>query len=611
MQFQVVSGSDLGQVFSADVSAATIGRGSGNLVALSDPKVSRQHARIEVVGGQGVVEDLGSTNGTYVNEQRLAARGRRALKPGDQVRVGDTTLRFDGLVAAAAGDPWLAQDASPASARPRWLIPAIAVLALLLLAAGLGWLLTRDTAGEVSTRDATRTAEAPVILVTPDTPTPVTYHTVAAETTPQPIDQVQAAPAAQPTAGQPEAPAPASPDSAAGAALGGQMPSGQMPGADAAGAAGALLPGGQMPGGAAAGAAGGLLPGGAGLEQLPAVAGQMFPGVPAEQLPQAMALAAQGGQLAPTDAQALIGGLFPGVPAAQLPAVIQSNFPGVPPDQLQAVLDLVFPGQGVAVPNASPLSGRIFYGARSDDGRLAIYQINADGSGQQLVLEDASEVAVSPDRQWLAYYSWRDDARGLRLRNIASGEERSLTADAEHSYPSWAPDQQRLVFYDYSDNTVQTIAVDGSDRRQIASGEFPAWSPRGDRIAYKGCIGNDCGIILVAPDGSDPRRLTTNANDGQPAWSPDGNALTFVSNRDGNWEIYAINADGSWLRRITDNPTTDGLPEWSADGLRIAFRSDRGGVWAIWVASGVSGPATKLVDAETGTRWQWEKISWR
>ena len=241
-----------------------------------------------------------------------------------------------------------------------------------------------------------------------------------------------------------------------------------------------------------------------------------------------------------------------------------------------------------------------------------IYVINADGSGRQLLLDDASEPAVSPDRQWLAYYSWRDDARGLRLRNLTTGEDRALTSSSEHSYPSWAPDQQRLVFYDFSDNTIQTINVDGSGQRQIAKGEFPAWSPAGDRIAFKGCVGGgDCGIILVRPDGSDPVRLTTNANDGQPAWSPDGNALTFVSNRDGNWEIYAINVDGSWLRRITDNPTTDGLPEWSADGLRIAFRSDRGGAWAIWVASGVGGPATRLVDAATGSQWQWEKISWR
>jgi len=353
----------------------------------------------------------------------------------------------------------------------------------------------------------------------------------------------------------------------------------------------------------------------AGLEQMPAAAGQLFPGVAPEQLPQVIGQAAQGGQLSPTQAQGLIAGMFPGVAPAQLPQAIQRAFPGVPSDQLQTVLNLVFPGQGVSVPGASSLNGRIFYGARTNDNRFQIYQINADGSGKQLLIEDASEPSVSPDRQWLAYYSWRDDQRGLRLHRLSgdgTGEDRTLTTDSNHSYPSWAPDQSRLVFYDYSNLSIQTIAPDGSGSRTIATGEFPAWSPSGDRIAFKGCIDNGkCGIVLVNRDGSNPTRLTTNANDGQPAWSPDGNALTFVSDRDGNWEIYAINADGSWLRRITDQPTTDGLPEWAADGMRIAFRSDRGGVWAIWIASGIGGPASKLVDAETGPNWQWEKISWR
>ena len=331
----------------------------------------------------------------------------------------------------------------------------------------------------------------------------------------------------------------------------------------------------------------------AGLEQLPLAAGQLFPGVSPEQLPQAIGQAALGGQMSPTQAQGLIAGMFPGVAPAQLPQAIQGAFPGVPPDQLQAVLGLVFPGQGVSVPGASPLNGRIFYGTRTGDERFQINQINADGSGQQVLIEDASEPAVSPDRQWLAYYSWRDDQRGLRLRRLSgdgAGEDLTLTTNSNHSYPNWAPDQSRLVYSDYSDNSIQTIAPDGSGSRTIATGEFPVWSPRGDRIAFKGCIGGgNCGIVLVNPDGSNPTRLTTNANDGQPAWSPDGNALTFVSDRDGNWEIYAINADGSWLRRITDQPSTDGLPEWAADGTRIAFRSDRGGTWAIWIASGIGG----------------------
>ncbi|GIF96940.1 FHA domain-containing protein [Catellatospora citrea] len=68
----------------------TFGRDSGlAAVALDDVSVSRRHARLEMVGDYLVLTDLGSTNGTYVNDQRLTRR--QALVPGDRIRIG----RFD------------------------------------------------------------------------------------------------------------------------------------------------------------------------------------------------------------------------------------------------------------------------------------------------------------------------------------------------------------------------------------------------------------------------------------------------------------------------------------------------------------------------------------
>jgi hypothetical protein len=85
---------DLGQAFQAGPVPLTIGRAGDNAIALAgDEFASGHHARIES-GRDGVwIVDLGSTNGTFVNGARLD--GRRQLRDGDVVQVGDTELRFE------------------------------------------------------------------------------------------------------------------------------------------------------------------------------------------------------------------------------------------------------------------------------------------------------------------------------------------------------------------------------------------------------------------------------------------------------------------------------------------------------------------------------------
>jgi FHA domain/zinc-ribbon domain len=60
-----------------------------------EAKVSRRHARISLSGGNYLIEDLGSTNGTFINRgRRLAPGDRHPLKDGDEIIVGKTFLRF-------------------------------------------------------------------------------------------------------------------------------------------------------------------------------------------------------------------------------------------------------------------------------------------------------------------------------------------------------------------------------------------------------------------------------------------------------------------------------------------------------------------------------------
>jgi pSer/pThr/pTyr-binding forkhead associated (FHA) protein len=70
---------------------ATLGRGDVEIV-LEDPFASSRHARVERQGGVTVLEDLGSTNGTYLNEELL--RGPQPLHPGDRIRIGDSVFTF-------------------------------------------------------------------------------------------------------------------------------------------------------------------------------------------------------------------------------------------------------------------------------------------------------------------------------------------------------------------------------------------------------------------------------------------------------------------------------------------------------------------------------------
>jgi pSer/pThr/pTyr-binding forkhead associated (FHA) protein len=83
-----------GDVFTLDSHAFTVGRGASNDVPLpEDEYSSTRHARLEPRRDGVWIEDIGSTNGTFVNGIRLTRE--RRLVPGDVVRIGETDLRFE------------------------------------------------------------------------------------------------------------------------------------------------------------------------------------------------------------------------------------------------------------------------------------------------------------------------------------------------------------------------------------------------------------------------------------------------------------------------------------------------------------------------------------
>ena len=108
-------GPQAGMSFPLTGNQALIGREEGLDIALQDPEASRRHARVSWQGDHFVIEDLGSTNGTFVNGVQITSP--QILNPGDSIGVGQTALVFQ-VAGAQMGAPQYQPPAPHAPAPP-------------------------------------------------------------------------------------------------------------------------------------------------------------------------------------------------------------------------------------------------------------------------------------------------------------------------------------------------------------------------------------------------------------------------------------------------------------------------------------------------------------
>src|SRR3712207_998376 len=90
MQLRITSGANAGQTVDVTGNEFTIGRDAACDLTISDGKASRRHASLKALpDGRATLVDLGSSNGTYVNGQRVQTA---VLNGNEQVQIGDTVF---------------------------------------------------------------------------------------------------------------------------------------------------------------------------------------------------------------------------------------------------------------------------------------------------------------------------------------------------------------------------------------------------------------------------------------------------------------------------------------------------------------------------------------
>lgn len=246
-------------------------------------------------------------------------------------------------------------------------------------------------------------------------------------------------------------------------------------------------------------------------------------------------------------------------------------------------------GAGTPLPPPIPV-GRLAYAMYdSEAGAYVLYVVDAGGRGMRIAL-GADQPAWQPGGRRLAY---RIAGAGIFVKDLDSGETTQVAGPGA-AWPTWSPDGRQLAFMD-SGGGIRVIDLQASPTaRRVASGRFPAWGPHGT-LAWTGCAGGGCGLLLLPPDASAPIRLSQHPNDLQAAWAPDGSALVYTTDIQGSWDLI-VATTGGFFRALTAGDSWEIGPAWSPDGAWVAYLSNADGRWGVYLIPAGGGTPRKILD---------------
>ena len=199
-----------------------------------------------------------------------------------------------------------------------------------------------------------------------------------------------------------------------------------------------------------------------------------------------------------------------------------------------------------------------------------------------------SQIAFASNRTG-HFEIWLMDWDGANQRRITTHNGLSIL-------PSWAPDDERLVYTSFARGTsdMYIISRRGGGRIRIPTGlglnTSATFSPLGHEVAFVGSVSGNPDIYIVGDDGRNLRRLTSDSSiESTPEWSPNGREISFTSGRSGTPQIYVMDAEGANVRRLSfDEGGWNDDATWAPNGEQIAYTSRVEGRFQIRIANVVT-----------------------
>jgi Tol biopolymer transport system component/serine/threonine protein kinase len=186
---------------------------------------------------------------------------------------------------------------------------------------------------------------------------------------------------------------------------------------------------------------------------------------------------------------------------------------------------------------------------------------------------------LSPDGQWLAFYTFGSPQEDLFVARRDGSESRQLTNDRRRDrVPRWSPDGKRIAFYSDRSHNYEIWAIDlgGGGMRRLTNCApdycfYPTWSPDGTRLAfYKAGVNTFITELDKQSDGQTP--LPSRTDDVGHfelwSWSPDGQKLAGVWQGGKSSGVFTYSLATRRYERITDFGAD---PVWLSDNYRLLF----------------------------------------